>query len=320
MERLRSVFSRDPCQKYYNLTRVLGKGSFAMVKLAVRKSDGSKWAVKVIEKTSLSQEDEEALKTEVNILQAMDHPNIVKLNEVFDCQNCLYMVMELCTGGELFDRIVMKDHYTENEARDCIVQVTKAILYCHENGIVHRDLKPENLLYSDFDETKAVIKLADFGLAKLLTADAMLTTACGTPGYVAPEILEAQPYGKEVDMWSVGVIAYILLCGFPPFYDENSSAMFKAIKAGRYDFPSPFWDDIQPGAKDMIGCLLMLDTEKRYTAQQLLQHPWVAQGRTKVGEQNLSHFKQSMTAYNARRKFRATIMTVQLMAKLGKAV
>ncbi|CAM9571757.1 unnamed protein product, partial [Scytosiphon promiscuus] len=327
MERLKSVFTKDSCQKYYNLTRVLGKGSFATVKLAVRKADGTKWAVKVIEKTALSQEDEEALKNEVQILEAslrmflpaMDHPNIVRLNQVFDCQNCLYMVMELCTGGELFDRIVMKDHYTENEARDCIIQVTQAILYCHQNGIVHRDLKPENLLYSDFDEEKAVLKLADFGLAKLCTENAMLNTACGTPGYVAPEILESRPYGKEVDMWSVGVIAYILLCGFPPFYDENSAAMFKSIKSGKYDFPSPFWDDVEPGAIDMIGCLLVLDTEKRFSAEQLLQHPWVAQGHTKAGEHDLCHFKHAMKAYNARRKFKATIMTVQLMGKLGKA-
>ncbi|CAM9461983.1 unnamed protein product [Ectocarpus sp. 6 AP-2014] len=320
MERLKSVFTKDSCQKYYNLTRILGKGSFATVKLAVRKSDGTKWAVKVIEKTALSQEDEEALKNEVQILGAMNHPNIVRLNQVFDCQNCLYMVMELCTGGELFDRIVMKDHYTENEARDCIIQMTKAIMYCHQNGIVHRDLKPENLLYSDFDEGTAVLKLADFGLAKLCTENTMLNTACGTPGYVAPEILEGRPYGKEVDMWSVGVIAYILLCGFPPFYDENNSAMFKAIKLGKYDFPSPFWDDVDCEAKDMIGCLLVTDAAKRYSAEQLLQHPWVAQGHTEAGEHNLNHFKNAMKAYNARRKFKATIMTVQLMGTLGRAM
>ncbi|CAN0238841.1 unnamed protein product [Pylaiella littoralis] len=319
MGKFKSVFTKDSCQKYYNLTRVLGKGSFATVKLAVRKEDGTKWAVKVVEKVALSQEDEEALQNEVQILEAMDHPNIVRLHQVFDSQNCLYMVMELCTGGELFDRIVMKDHYTENEARDCIIQMTKAILYCHQNGIVHRDLKPENLLYSDFDEESAVLKLADFGLAKLCSESAMLNTACGTPGYVAPEILESRPYGKEVDMWSVGVIAYILLCGFPPFYDENSAAMFRAIKAGEYDFPTPFWDDVEPGAKDMIRCLLVLDPEERYSAEQLLQHPWVTQGHTKAGEHDLCHFKHAMKAYNARRKFKATIMTVKLMGTLGRA-
>ncbi|CAM9248184.1 unnamed protein product [Ascophyllum nodosum] len=320
MDILRSVFSRDPCQKHYKLTRVLGQGSFAMVKLAERKSDGTKWAIKIIKKTSLSKEDEEGLRTEVKILEAMDHPNIVKLNQVFDCESHLYMVMELCTGGELFDRIVMKERYTENEARDCIIQVATAILYCHDNGIVHRDIKPENLLYSDFDDTTAVLKLADFGLAKLLTEHAILNTACGTPGYVAPEILECRPYGKEVDMWSVGVIAYILLCGFPPFYDENNSTMFKAIKSGNFDYPSPFWDNIDPSAKDMINCLLVLDTEKRYSAGQLLQHPWLTQGRTKAGDHNLALFKQSMKAYNARRKFRATIMTVQMMSTLDRSL
>ncbi|CAM9578996.1 unnamed protein product, partial [Phaeothamnion confervicola] len=222
MEKLKSVFRKDPCQKYYSLTRSLGQGSFATVKLAICKSDNSKWAVKVIKKTSLTAEDEEALQSEVDILQRLDHPNVVKLKEVFDCNQNFYMVMELCTGGELFDRIVSKEHYTENEARNCIKNIVAAIRYCHENNIVHRDLKPENLLYSDHDESKAVLKLADFGLAKLLNDETLMHTACGTPGYVAPEILKGEGYGKAVDMWSIGVISYILLCGFPPFYDESN--------------------------------------------------------------------------------------------------
>ncbi|KAG5188797.1 kinase-like domain-containing protein [Tribonema minus] len=314
MDRLKLVFSKDPCQKYYNMTRTLGQGSFATVKLATCKSDQSKWAIKVIKKTSLSPEDEEALQSEVSILQRVNHPNIVQLKEVFDSPNNFYMVMELCTGGELFDRIVTKEHYSEREARDCIRSIVEALKYCHDLGIVHRDLKPENLLYSDYDESKAVLKLADFGLAQLLNDNALMTAACGTPGYVAPEILEGRPYGKEVDMWGLGVISYILLCGFPPFYDESNKELFRAIKSGQYDYPSPFWDDVSHGAKDLIDHLLVLKPEKRYTAENVLAHSWMNEGLS--GDVNLGHFKTNMKAYNARRKFRATILTVQMMNTL----
>jgi calcium/calmodulin-dependent protein kinase I len=317
MERLKNAFSRDPCQKYYNLTRTLGQGSFATVKLATCKQQNTKWAVKIIKKSSLSKEDEEALESEVDILRKIDHPNIVKLREVFDCNNNFYMVMELCTGGELFDRIVLKEHYTEKEARECLTSIVSAVKYCHDHDIVHRDLKPENLLYSDFDDEKAVVKLADFGLAQLLNSNSLMTSACGTPGYVAPEILEAKPYGKEVDMWSVGVIAYILLCGFPPFYDESNSKLFKAIKSGVYQYPSPFWDEVSSEAKDLVDHLLVLDTSARFTADQALNHPWMKGEGLNSG--NLQHFQSSLKAYNARRKFKATILTVQMMNRLGRA-
>ncbi|CAM9819998.1 unnamed protein product, partial [Chrysoparadoxa australica] len=313
MEMIKSVFNKDMCQKHYNLTRTLGEGSFAKVKLAVHKVEETKWAIKVIRKTSLSPEDEDALKSEVDILGRLEHPNIVQLREVFDSHNNFYMVLELCTGGELFDRIVCKAHYTENEAKECISAVTQAIKYCHSQGIVHRDLKPENLLYSHYDEAKAVIKLADFGLAKLLNNNAMMTTACGTPGYVAPEILQGKPYGKEVDIWSIGVISYILLCGFPPFSDEDHQALFRAIKRGHYSYPSPFWDDVSSGARDLIDHMLVLNPENRYTAEDVLNHPWLSQRESAEEQKELTHFNATMRAYNLRRKFKATVMTVAMM-------
>jgi len=314
MQGIKNFFNKDECEKYYKLGKTLGQGSFATVKLSTCKADNTRWAVKIIKKSSLAPEDEEALKTEVDILERLDHVNIVKLKEVFDCPGNFYMVMEVCSGGELFDRIVEKEHYTEAEARDCLLSVVDGIRYCHAENIAHRDLKPENLLY-DSDSPDATIKLADFGLAKLLDEDSMMHTACGTPGYVAPEILEGRAYGIEVDMWSIGVIAYILLCGFPPFYDDNNAALFRQIKSGRYDYPSPFWDEVSDQAKDLIDHLLVLDPKKRFTAQDVLNHPWVAKTES-YHNTHLPRFRDAMKEYNARRKFRAGIMTLQVLRML----
>ncbi|KAF2354922.1 Protein kinase domain, partial [Trinorchestia longiramus] len=178
------------------------------------------------------------------------------------------------TGGELFDRIVEKGSYTEKDAADLIRQVLEAVDYMHEQGVVHRDLKPENLLYYSQDE-ESKIMISDFGLSKLEDSGIM-ATACGTPGYVAPEVLAQKPYGKAVDVWSIGVIAYILLCGYPPFYDENDANLFAQILKGEFEFDSPYWDEISDSAKDFIRQLLCVNVEKRYTCKQSLQHPWIS--------------------------------------------
>lgn len=193
-------------------------------------------------------------------MEVIEHKNIVKLKDKFDTPSHLYLVMECCSGGELFDRIVDREKYTEADAAKVVRSVADALAYCHsaEPPIVHRDLKPENLLLIDSSED-ADVKVADFGLAKMLTKDTLMQTACGTPNYVAPEILEGREYDEKVDAWSLGVIMYILLCGFPPFYDENNAALFTAIKSGDFEFPSPFWDDISSEAKDCIKRMLTVD-------------------------------------------------------------
>merc|ERR1719198_2157866 len=174
----------------------------------------------------------------------VSHPNIIQLYEIFDEKEKMNLVMELVTGGELFDRIVAKSHYTEREAANTIATICAALKHLHKQKIVHRDLKPENLLYSDPTD-EAIIKVADFGLARMVSAGDIMKTACGTPGYVAPEILQNKGYDSPaVDMWSTGVILYILLCGFPPFYEEELPALFDQILKARYDFPSPWWDSI----------------------------------------------------------------------------
>lgn len=271
-------YSADVTAKY-NTKEVLGNGAFSEVIKAEEKETKRGVAIKVINKKSLKGK-EDALQNEIDVLKKVKHPNIVQLYEIFDDKSRLYLVMELVTGGELFDRIISKGSYTEKDATELIRQVLDALEYLHELGIIHRDLKPENLLYySPADDSK--IMISDFGLSKTIEEGQMdqLGTACGTPGYVAPEVLRRKPYGKAVDVWSIGVISYILLCGYPPFYHENDSELFKQIMRGDYEFDSPYWDTISEPAKDFIRHLMELDARKRYTCRQALEHPWIASGQ-----------------------------------------
>lgn len=176
------------------------------------------------------------------------------------------------TGGELFDRIVEKGSYTEKDAAGLIRQVLAAVDYMHDQGVVHRDLKPENLLYYSADDDSKIM-ISDFGLSKM-EESGIMATACGTPGYVAPEVLAQKPYGKAVDVWSIGVISYILLCGYPPFYDENDANLFAQILKGEFEFDSPYWDEISDSAKDFIRHLMCVSVEQRYTCKLALAHPW----------------------------------------------
>jgi calcium/calmodulin-dependent protein kinase I len=250
------------------------------VKRAVKKSDKSEYAIKIIDKGKLNKEELAVIHDEVDIMQKVSHPNCVKMYELYDTKKKLYMVLEILRGGELFDRIVKKRFFSEQQAAQVIQSVVSAIQYLHKIGVVHRDLKPENLLYAT-KEDDSIIKLTDFGLAKF--TQVKMATACGTPGYVAPEILSGKPYGPEVDLWSVGVILYILLCGFPPFYDENTSNLYRTIKAGKFDFPSPYWDEISDPAKNLISRLLTVDPKQRATSEQVLAHPWVSGKIAKTG-------------------------------------
>lgn len=228
-------------------------------------------AVKCIDKKALKGK-EDSLENEIKVLRKLNHSNIVQLRETFEDKHKVFLVMELVTGGELFDRIVEKGSYTEKDASALIRQILEAVDYMHSQGVVHRDLKPENLLYYNSDP-ESKIMISDFGLSKMEDSGIM-ATACGTPGYVAPEVLSQKPYGKAVDVWSIGVIAYILLCGYPPFYDENDANLFAQILKGEFEFDSPYWDDISDSAKDFISRLICVDPEKRYSCKEALAHPW----------------------------------------------
>jgi calcium/calmodulin-dependent protein kinase I len=302
----------------YKLDEVLGEGSFAIVRKGIKKTTNEEFAIKVIDKTSLECDDQIALQSEVEILSQIDHPNIVKLHEIYDEKTRFSMVMELMSGGELFDRIVEKEQYSEKEAADTIRPIVDAIRYCHLMGIAHRDLKPENLLYATTDPN-SIIKITDFGLAKVINND-LMTTACGTPGYVAPEILTGKGYDIAVDYWSIGVILYVMLCGFPPFSEDSNEKLFDMIKTGNYEFPSPQWDPISDYAKDLIKKLLVVDPSKRLTADGILKHPWVVGDVTP--RKNLPIVTAKLKEFNAKRKlkraFNAARMTAKLNILIGK--
>ncbi|XP_015117431.1 calcium/calmodulin-dependent protein kinase type 1 isoform X2 [Diachasma alloeum] len=258
----------------YVLKELLGTGAFSEVRLAESKErPGQMFAVKIIDKKALKGK-EDSLENEIRVLRRLKHPNIVQLLETFEDKHKVYLIMELVTGGELFDRIVEKGSYTEKDASGLIRQVLEAVDYMHEQGVVHRDLKPENLLYYSPDEDSKIM-ISDFGLSKMEDSGIM-ATACGTPGYVAPEVLAQRPYGKAVDVWSIGVISYILLCGYPPFYDESDANLFAQILKGEFEFDSPYWDDISDSAKDFIHKLMCVNVEERYTCKQALAHPWIS--------------------------------------------
>jgi len=203
---------------------------------------------------------------------------------------------------------VTKDHYSEQEAKQALQHICVAIKYCHDQNIVHRDLKPENILYSTPDED-SMLKIADFGLATLVRPNQLMTVACGTPGYVAPEILRGIAYGKEVDIWSIGVILYILLCGFPPFYDDNNKKLFSQIVNAQFSFPDPYWTNISPMAKDLVSQLLVVDPKKRLTADEILRHPWMFEDGRGT---NLDHFRPNMKSFNAKRRLKSAIRAVQI--------
>ncbi|CAJ1054494.1 calcium/calmodulin-dependent protein kinase type 1D [Xyrichtys novacula] len=264
----------DDIKKIFDFKEVLGTGAFSEVVLAQEKLTGRMFAVKCIPKKALKGK-ESSIENEIAVLRKIKHENIVALEDIYESPDHLYLIMQLVSGGELFDRIVEKGFYTEKDASTLIRQVLDAVNYLHRMGIVHRDLKPENLLYfNPQDESK--IMISDFGLSKMEGSGDVMSTACGTPGYVAPEVLAQKPYSKAVDCWSIGVIAYILLCGYPPFYDENDSKLFEQILKADYEFDAPYWDDISDSAKDFIGNLMEKDPVKRFTCEQALRHPWIA--------------------------------------------
>ncbi|XP_074554222.1 calcium/calmodulin-dependent protein kinase type 1D [Halichoeres trimaculatus] len=264
----------DDIKKIFDFKEVLGTGAFSEVVLAQEKLTSRMFAVKCIPKKALKGK-ESSIENEIAVLRKIKHENIVALEDIYESADHLYLIMQLVSGGELFDRIVEKGFYTEKDASTLIRQVLDAVNYLHRMGIVHRDLKPENLLYfNPQDESK--IMISDFGLSKMEGSGDVMSTACGTPGYVAPEVLAQKPYSKAVDCWSIGVIAYILLCGYPPFYDENDSKLFEQILKADYEFDAPYWDDISDSAKDFISSLMEKDPVKRFTCDQALRHPWIA--------------------------------------------
>jgi len=319
---------KSDVKKHYDFGELLGQGNFADVfkstckeeRLVPKPGESAKIqvprtvAIKSIDKSKV--EDMNDIDREIDIMKMVNHKNIIQLYEVFDEGKKMHLVMELATGGELFDRIVAKSSYTEREAANTIKTLCEALSHLHALKIVHRDLKPENILYQN-EEENAPIKVADFGLARTLSSNDMMKTACGTPGYVAPEILNNKGYDSSaVDLWSTGVILYILLCGFPPFYEEELPALFDSILHARYDFPSPWWDGVSDGAKKLVKDLLELDPQKRLTADQVQVHEWIQT----AGDHTLAGAKTQLKKYNASRKLRKAALGIIAQQRMEKAL
>lgn len=281
----------------YELGKELGRGGFSVVRAGKDKRNGEQVAIKFIEKKFVDQEELKLLEREIDIMKKVQHRNVLRLFEIYDTEQHLSLVMELVNGGELFYKIVDKGSYSEKDARDIVRQLVEGVDYLHGMGIAHRDLKPENLLCSEGSEG-VVIKIADFGLSKAFGAGSVLETSCGTPDYAAPEVLRMEgTYDKSVDLWSIGVITYVLLCGFPPFYGKTQAQLFEKILNADFDFPDPEWTHISDEAKDFIRHLLVLDIDTRYTTQQCLKHPWLTGDYANDTTVNASRLKD----YNANR-------------------
>uniref|UniRef100_A0A8C7KDC5 calcium/calmodulin-dependent protein kinase n=1 Tax=Oncorhynchus kisutch TaxID=8019 RepID=A0A8C7KDC5_ONCKI len=250
----------------------------------------------------------EELGKEARICRLLKHPNIVRLHDSISEEGFHYLLFDLVTGGELFEDIVAREYYSEADASHCIQQIVESVHHCHVNGIVHRDLKPENLLLAS-KLKGAAVKLADFGLAIEVQGDQQAWFGfAGTPGYLSPEVLRKDPYGKPVDMWACGVILYILLVGYPPFWDEDQHRLYQQIKAGAYDFPSPEWDTVTPDAKDLINKMLTINPGKRITTAEALKHPWICQRSTVASMMHRQETVECLKKFNARRKLKVKLL------------
>ena len=273
----------------YDLGEKIHSGTFAVVYECTHKENNKTFAVKIAKRDGSAASSDEMILHEVGIMNTLNHKNIVKVQDFFEDDDSFYIVMERMAGGDVFDRIIENNQYTEKDARDLCKILLEAVEYMHENGVAHRDLKPQNLLLESKDNN-AAIKVADFGFARRVHTPRSLNSKCGTPSYVAPEILKAEPYDQSCDMWSVGVILYVLLVGFPPFMEEQQERMFDRIKAGDWHFePKDDWSHVSDEAKDLISKLLVVNLDDRITAKQALREPWMVQDEKKLLSRDLSH-------------------------------
>jgi serine/threonine protein kinase len=281
--------------KDFEILERLGNGAFGVVKRAKNIKTGEIIAIKSLKKAACKPKE---LQDEVRILRLVnDHPGIVKLRGVYESKNRVNILMELITGGELFDKIVEIESYSETDAAGLIKQISAAVEHCHHNGIIHRDLKPENLLFES--DSSNVLKLIDFGVAYSLPPSGLVTSGLvGSRTYMAPEIQKGQPYGKPCDMYSIGVILYIILCGYPPF--DPDEGIYEL------DFPEDDWQDVSTTAKEIIVNLLSDDPNARYTASQLKNLDWT-QGRN-TSKKELRKTVKSMGKFNTYRKVKTTQM------------
>ncbi|KAI9020016.1 kinase-like domain-containing protein [Phycomyces nitens] len=303
-------------EKSYKITnKILGVGSFAVVKECIAHDTQKAYALKIILKKVIAGK-EHMLYSELDILKQVRHPHVVSMHDLYESKEAVYIVTDLASGGELFTQLLDRGSYTEKDASNLMKQVLEGLSYLHSQDIVHRDIKPENLLFKDTTKDSSLL-ITDFGLSKILkTHDDILMTACGTPGYVAPEVLLQIGHGKPVDLWSVGVITFTLLSGYTPFWGEDQAALFESIMSGRYEFDEEYWSAISESAKDFVDGLLTFKPEKRLTAEEALSHPWITE--------NLSHSSCDghdiaptvRKGLNSRRSFKSIAQAITIAQRL----
>lgn len=312
----------------YKTGRTLGQGSYATVKEAVHISTGVRYAVKIISKKLMAGK-ESMIVNEIEVLKKVSrgHANIVTLHDYFETPNNLYLVMDLCLGGELFDKICEKGHFYEEDAADLIRVVVDAVGYLHDQNIVHRDIKPENMMFRSTENERELV-IGDFGLSKMMDPDTFnsLMTTCGTPGYMAPEVIRKTGHGKPVDMWSIGVLAFFLLCGYTPFDGNSGPEEMHQIFNAQYSFDPIYWDHISLEAKDFIRSCLLVNPQSRLTARQALSHPWLAQSQLRAhgmpnpspaSANSIDLLPNVRQAFNAKKTFRRAVDTVRATVRLS---
>ncbi|CAG9310252.1 unnamed protein product [Blepharisma stoltei] len=296
-------------QEVYRIANVIGAGAFGEVRVCFHRDTGAKRAVKIFRKDMMTNESSKAnLDREIAILKSLDHPNIVRVYEFFEDSKRLYIVMEYCSGGELFAEITKRASFTENQAAQVMHQLFSAVSYLHDNGILHRDLKPENILLEEKNEL-INIKLVDFGTATFNVDKRAITQTMGTAYYIAPEVIEGD-YNEKCDVWSCGVIMYILLAGYPPFNGTNDDGIIESIRKGVYDLDGDPWPRISEDAKELL-CLILTPEKKRLSASQALQHTWISQRvyRPVTSKEVMESIINKLKAFHATSKLRDAVHT-----------
>ncbi|KAF0441368.1 Pkinase-domain-containing protein [Gigaspora margarita] len=307
-----SQYPRD-LEKNYTVSGVLGKGSFAVVRKCTDKRTNTDYALKIISKKVIKGK-EQMLTTELDVLKQVDHPNLVTLHDLFETKDNVYIITDLANGGELYSQLEQKGNYTEKDAAHLVEQILQGVIYLHDHDIVHRDLKPENLLFSGSTSSNSKLMITDFGLSKILKHhDDILMTACGTPGYVAPEVLNQKGYSKPCDIWSLGVVLYTILCGYTPFWGQDQATLFDSILKGKYDFDEDYWDHISDEAKDLINKMLTYKPDERITAHNALKHPWFEYATKLAVPQVNTH-----TVVQSRAKLKKAIHVIQGVTRMRR--
>ncbi|KAJ1823233.1 Calmodulin-dependent protein kinase cmk2 [Coemansia sp. RSA 2675] len=301
-------------KQYYAFGRVLGAGTFGEVREATFTPDGRHVAIKVIKKSGLNGDEAMVIK-EINIVRHLNHPNIVKLLDWFESKDKYYLVFELCTGGELFEEISKRGHFSEKDATYLIRSGYESIAYLHDHNIVHRDIKPENFIFRD-RTPDAPLMLADFGIARIMKSDdEILSTMCGSYGYAAPEVLLRQGHGKPVDVWSMGIVTFSILCGYSPFWRfETPKPLMVAMLSDNIEFIETYWWDVSENAKDFIRRSLKSNPSERMTASEALQHPWL----TGAAASTRDLLPDVIHNFNARATLRRAVLKVQALNRIRK--